>query len=197
MRRWLTMVALAIPAVAGSQAPDSAPPPEQRAGPLQAMPGDRVRVEARGFMQGRRTGTLVWRSADSITVKTKDAAPLSIPISRVTSIEVSGGDSKRLGTIRGAMWGAPVGTVAGLLDRSSTVYCDTSQCSQAGTTREVRKEFSLVDVFWTTVAGAAAGSIVGYAIGREAWIRADVAPRAAVGVLPDGTVTAGFSFAIR
>jgi hypothetical protein len=161
------------------------------------QPGARVRVTAPGIVAGRYVGTVLSRSADTLTVGRANERPVAVPTARLTSLEVSGGRSRKLGAIRGALWGAPVGTVIAILEHTEREYCGSPGCALQNDYVLVRRPPNALEVAWGAFAGAGMGALIGAWIGREAWTRSDLAPRVAIGVAPRGAVTAGLAIAVR
>jgi hypothetical protein len=185
MRRWLMLVALAFPAVARSQLPTV--PAEQRP----PFPGARVRIEAPGVVAGRRAGTLLRRSGDTLTVSLNGLAPIPVPLASVTSLEWSEGPSRRRGAIRGAIIGAPVGAAMAMLEarfdnRYCPGICDESILKEPGV-----RPITVGVVAGGLVSGAAFGGLLGLLWPKEVWMRADLAPRVAVGADPRRGMTIG------
>jgi hypothetical protein len=138
----------------------------------EAQPGARVRLEAPGILAGTYEGTILTRSGDTLRVGGPNSAPVTVPIDRLTSFELSRGSSRLLGAERGTYWGSAVGLVLGLavLPFGSCSNCGhTSAGEQAGF------------VFYMTMSGALYGAGIGAIVGRERWERFDLAPRPVVG----------------
>jgi hypothetical protein len=143
---------------------------EGPAEPVDPSVGSRVRVTSSAGNEPV-TGTLLSVDVDALVLRheANDAAS-RIPIAEIVKLEVSGGRRSQAG--RGAMIGAAVGVMPGLLltfgDYSSDVHGD----SHAGT---------------AAVIGAAGGALLGAALGwalkTEDWVPSQV-PRAAVAAVP-------------
>jgi hypothetical protein len=153
------------------------------------QPGARVRVEAPGIVAGRYVGTVLTRTADTITVGSPTGAPVVVPTSRLTGLEISRGKSRTAGAVRGMMWGVPIGLAAGLI--SLGAYED---CSSGGGCGGAETKGTLVML--TALSGAAWGAAIGAIVGREAWDSYELGPRASIGVLPHG-VTLGMRLSLR
>jgi len=155
------------------------------AAPLHAQltelqPGARVRVEAPGIVAGRYVGTVLSRSADTLMLGAPNAAPVAVPIGRITNAEVSRGSSRLLGAGRGIMWGVPIGLGVGVLaavssDNPDGLYCPYS----SGCGGETSGSYKAGLIVGGTVAGAAWGALIGALVGRERWERFEVTPRSA------------------
>jgi hypothetical protein len=147
------------------------------------QPGARVRVAAPGVVAGRYEGTLLSRTPDTLTLGSSTAAPVAIPVARLTSVEVSRGKSRAAGALRGIKWGAPIGLALGALT-ASAVTGDCIGCT---------KDYSPAEwVAVSTVSGVMWGAGIGALIGRERWDGFQLAPRTAIGV-DAGGASLGFS----
>jgi hypothetical protein len=143
---------------------------EGPAAPADPSVGSRVRITSSAGNEPV-TGVLLSIDVDALVLRREgiDAAS-RIPVAEIVKLEVSSGRRSQMG--RGAMIGAAVGVMPGLLltfgDYSSDVHGD----SHAGT---------------VAVIGAAGGALVGAAIGwalkTEDWVPSEV-PRAAVAAVP-------------
>ena len=157
-------------------------PLDMRAQATEIQPGTRVRITAPGIVAGRYTATVLMRTADTIRVGAPDKSPLDIPMSRITSLEVSRGDSRALGAGRGALWGGAIGLAAGIVvaatDGANPAYSDPS----AGEA-----------VTFGTLAGIFYGAIIGAIVGRERWESFNMPVRTSFRVQP-GQAGAAFSF---
>jgi hypothetical protein len=127
------------------------------------QPGARVRITAPGIVAGRYTGTLLSRSRDTLQFGSQNGAPVSIPMSRITSIEISRGRSHGSGALRGLAWGVPIGLVFGIATASSVDNCGDLGCDGLVTTARG------VYVISSTLSGAFWGAGIGALIGRERW----------------------------
>jgi len=141
------------------------------------QPGAKLRVAAPGIVAGRYEGTLLSRTPDTLKLGSPNGAPVAIPIARLTSVEVSRGKSHTAGALRGMMWGAPIGLVAGILSASAV----TGEC--IGCTDDYSKGGWIA---LSTFSGVLWGAGIGALVGRERWDEFQLAPRTAIGVSPDG-----------
>jgi hypothetical protein len=127
-------------------------------------PGSRLRITA-SSLDGPIRGTLASLSDDSLTLETKDAAPLVIERSRITRLEVSAGHRSRN---RGAAIGAAVGLGVGLLFTAvvaATESCEGYNAEDCGLATGV----SLI-LFTPVLTGA--GALIGVAVTPgERWVR--------------------------
>ena len=137
---------------------------------LEAQPGTRIRIEAPGVVAGRFDGIVLSRTPDTLTIASQNAAPLAIPVARITGMEVSRGSSRADGALRGVQWGAGVGAILGLI-YLPVVHACTNCVSKPGD-GEVLENMVIGGTIW----GAAIGAIVG----RERWERFELAPRVAL-----------------
>src|SRR5690348_13637680 len=78
------------------------------------QPGARVRITAAGIVANHYVGTVLSRNGDTLLLGGPNAAPVSVPVNRITSLEISRGKSRLHGAGRGVLWGAPIGLVIGL-----------------------------------------------------------------------------------
>jgi hypothetical protein len=135
------------------------------------QPGARVRLEAPGITAARFTGTILSRTGDTLVVGGPDIAPVRIPMSSISSLEVSRGSSRMEGVKRGLAWGVPIGlgfgTIVAIAVRSSR--------SADSPTDQQRADFVLA----STVSGAFWGASIGALVGRERWERFDLHTRTA------------------
>ncbi len=140
-------------------------------------PGVRVRVRAPSTVAGRLTGTVIARSADSVSLASPNAVPMQVPLSALTSVEVSRGKSRRDGAVRGVLWGAGVGAGFGLLVLAAPDYCE--QAYAPGTPCS-RNEDASAMVLGSVLTGALIGAIVG----RERWERLSLPGRVSITPMP-------------
>jgi hypothetical protein len=150
----------------------------------EAQPGARVRVEAPGIVAGRYVGTVLARNGDTLTLGNPAGVPITVPLARVTSLEISRGKSRSAGALRGVEWGAPIGLGLGVLAASLSDRCET--CADEQSTAEGIALFTISGVVW----GAGIGAI----IGRERWERYQLGARTSLRVGRDG---AAIAFSIR
>ena len=131
----------------------------------EAQPGARVRLEAPGILAGGYEGTILARTADSIRVGGPNSQPLTLPIDRLTSFEVSRGTSRSLGAKTGVVWGSAVGLILALVALPSIRSCDYCSDMPGDQTSFV---------LYMTSSGALWGAGIGALIGRERWERFDL-----------------------
>lgn len=142
-------------------------------------PGVKIRITAPGIVANRFEGTLLARTADSITVGSSNVQPLTIPLASVESVEISHGKSRAKGAIKGLEWGAGLGGVLGLAIMNAPTctgsrYTSNLVCNVPPTTGQKTAAVGAMTfggIFW--------GSIIGALIGSESWDRFDLAPRTA------------------
>jgi hypothetical protein len=133
----------------------------------EVQPGARVRVDAPGIVAGRYVGTVLTRNDDTFTIGNPTGPPISVPLARIRSLEISRGKSRADGAIRGMLWGAPIGAVSGAFAGAFSDSCET--CADKTSTGEAILLFTASGVLW----GAGIGAIVG----RERWERFDLPVR--------------------
>ncbi|MEO8563135.1 MAG: hypothetical protein ABI601_13715 [bacterium] len=191
MRRLLVIAALALPAVAHSQLPDTPAPVAQQVPPI----GSRVRVRAEGILAGRQKATILRHYGDTVTLAIKGDDPVAVPLSRIASFETSLGTSRPRGMVRGAVVVSAIFAGFYALDAQFGDHKDEcvlgNQCLKA---HERITEHGLLE---SAGAGGAFGLLVGWFWPTEAWRRVDLVPRVSIGVAPRGMVTAGISLTVR
>ncbi|MEO8563134.1 MAG: hypothetical protein ABI601_13710 [bacterium] len=132
--------------------------------------GARVRIETSGSVAGRYEGTVLNWIGDSLTIGGPDQAPIVLTVARVTSFQVSRGNSRVAGAVRGLEWGVPIGLAFGALAISTTSQCH-DVCA-VGNNWKVARLFALSGLLW----GAGFGAL----IGRERWGPRQLVPRTAL-----------------
>ena len=157
-------------------------PHEMRAQVSEIQPGARVRITAPGIVAGRYAATVLTRTADTVRVSAPGKAPFDIPVGRITSLEVSRGNSRALGAVRGVLWGGGIGLAVGLIvaatDESNVNY-DTLSAGEI--------------VAYGTLTGSFYGAIIGAIVGRERWETFEMPVRTSLRIQP-GQVGAAFGF---
>ncbi len=139
--------------------------------------GTRVRLRAPSTVAGRLTGVVLARSADSVTVSRVEALPITIPVSSLTSLEISRGKSRGLGASKGALWGGGVMLLMGAAFNDRPCR---SQEAGVACERVSAAENALV----AGVSGAMVGAGIGAAVGAERWVRAALPGRLALTAAP-------------
>jgi hypothetical protein len=129
-------------------------------------PGARVRLDAPGVVSDKFTGTILSSSADTFTVANPSTVAVTVPIAKVTSLQVSRGKSRSAGAVRGLMWGVPIGLVLGIPFSSGGQKQGCTTCDSPG-----------VIIASTTLAGAVWGAGIGAIIGREKWVPLQLRPQ--------------------
>jgi hypothetical protein len=150
----LVVASLSLLAAAASVSPLAA-----QAG-TELQPGVRVRIRAPGIVGGEYTGTVLARRGDTLVLGSPTSTPVTVPMARMTSLEVSRGTSRSLGAIAGLKWGTPIGLGLGLALVPSINSCQ--RCN--------RGEAPAVVALYG-ISGAIDGAIIGALIGRERWER--------------------------
>jgi hypothetical protein len=126
----------------------------------EVQPGGRVRIVAPGILAGRFVATVITHTGDSLVLAAPNTAPVRLPLSSVTSIEISRGTSRWLGAQRGMLIGAPIGLGGGVLVAASLADCRS--CGDADVARGVL-------VVTGVLSGLLYGAGIGALIGRERW----------------------------
>jgi hypothetical protein len=138
----------------------------------EAQPGTRVRIEAPGIVAGRFEGTVLTRDNDVVRVGSPNAAPVEVPMARITSFEISRGKSRWAGVGRGAGIGLPIGLVLGLIaataDTDARTYWDAGRRDTLGRGEAIA---------YGALGGALWGGVIGAFVPKERWERFTVAPR--------------------
>jgi hypothetical protein len=152
-------------------------------------PGARIRVAAPGVVAGRLTATVISRGPDTVVVASPDLPSLAIPVSSITSLELSRGSSRAAGAMRGIAWGVPIGLVLGLATTSLADSC--GDCGRTSLQAPSRVEW----VLFNGIGGGMWGALIGAAIGRERWEPFELGRRTSIG-LGNGrpTLAVGLSF---
>src|SRR5687768_16799992 len=78
-------------------------------------PGIGVRVRAPSVILDRFEGVYLGRAGDTLLFGNDDRGPVKVPASAVTQLDLSGGRSRLRGAAHGALWGAGVALVSGLM----------------------------------------------------------------------------------
>lgn len=139
------------------------------------QPGARIRVAAPGIVAGKYAGTLLSRSGDTLQIGGPNTAPLHVPLSGITSLEISRGTSRLRGAGRGILWGAPIGLVIGLASANSLESCSDFGCGDVSSAE--RSAYVVASI----VGGAAWGAGIGALVGRERWEQFALLPRTSLG----------------
>jgi hypothetical protein len=132
-------------------------------------PGVRVRIRAPGSINGRVTGVVTERSADSLSIAMENGVPFRLPLSAISTVDISQGRSGGRGAMKGAMWGAGIGLLSGGFSDGAGENCTGDSCFSRG-------ELLAASVITGGLAGAAIGALVK----SESWQRLDVPVRAAL-----------------
>jgi hypothetical protein len=152
-------------------------------------PGARVRIRAPGIVAGRYTGTVLSRTADTLVVASSAAASARVPVSSLTSVEVSRGKSRSRGAFKGIAWGASIGLGVGLL----TAAALSSDPSYGGPDGQSKGEL----VAQALGGGAVWGVIIGAIVGSERWVRYDLPARTSLfPITPGGGARLGVRVAV-
>ena len=140
---------------------------QQSAPQIEIRAGSRVRLDAPGIVGDRMVATVISRSADTLTVASPNAAPIPVPMSRITRLEVSRGDSRTAGALHGMKWGIPIGAGFGLLGLALFDDCDTCGGSP--------NRGAIVPAL--VASGAFYGAIIGAIVQHEQWAPFALTPR--------------------
>ncbi len=147
------------------------------------QPGARVRIQAPGIVAGVFTGTVLARRADTLVIGSPTSTPVSVPLARVSSLEISRGTSRSLGAMSGLKWGTPIGVGLGLALVPAINSCRNCDRGEAP---------SVVILYG--ISGAIYGAGIGALLGTERWERFALPAEGAVSVgearLPGGSALA-------
>lgn len=144
-------------------------------------PGTRVRLQAPSAVAGKLIGVVIARSGDSLTVSRSNAMPVTLPMSALTSLEISRGKSHGRGALTGALWGGGVFLVLG-------VVLPVEECDENTPSNVCSDESRAEGVVWAATGGALTGALIGAIIGAERWERAALPLQLGVRPLSSGGV---------
>jgi hypothetical protein len=114
-------------------------------------------------MNGWLTGTVVTATLDTVRVRGDDRLTRPIPVSSITELERSLGESHIKGALKGALWGTGVGLGLSLANVGfSGGGCDDNAGECIGTVAGV--------LLWTSAA-TVVGTVIGGFLGSERWQR--------------------------
>jgi hypothetical protein len=132
------------------------------AGQVASVPPDsRVRLLAPSLMNGWLTGTVITATLDTLRVRGEDQLTRPIPVSSITELERSLGESRVTGAFKGALWGTGVGLGLSLANVGfSGGGCDDNAGECIGTIAGV--------LLWTSAA-TVVGTVIGGVLGSERW----------------------------
>jgi hypothetical protein len=131
----------------------------------EVAPGARVRIRAPGVVAGRYVGTVLSRTPDTLVVAGSSASSVRVPLSSLTSVEVSRGSSRARGAGKGALWGGGIGLGVGFLAAAA----GSSDDYDGGSDGELVASGLFGGVVW--------GVIIGAIVGSERWDRYDLPTR--------------------
>ncbi len=132
------------------------------------IPGVRARIRAPGSVRGRLTGTVVAKTADSLSIATENGVPVQLPLSRLTAVEISQGKSRSKGAMKGALWGGGVSLLLALVPAPAQEDCTSNCTSRAGYLAFAVPGFVLT------------GAAIGAGVQSESWQRLEVPVRTAL-----------------
>jgi hypothetical protein len=153
-------------------------PPTALAQLSEIQPGARVRVQAPGIVAGSFVGTVLQRTADTVRLGAPNALPIDVPVSRISSFEISRGNSRSLGAVVGTLWGAGIGLVLGAITAADAYYSDGGTYIVA-----------------STISGGVWGAGIGALVGKERWDAFDLGARSTMTIVPSrGRVGVAIAF---
>ncbi len=148
---------------------------------MELNPGTRIRLRAPAAVAGQLTGVVIARPGDSLTVSRSNAMPVTLPLSALTSLEISRGKSHGRGAVKGALMGGGIFLVLGFI-------VPVDDCTSAATTEPCTEASRGEGVLWTTTSGALTGAVIGAIVGAERWERAALPLRVGVRPTSDGSL---------
>ena len=132
--------------------------------PLPLHPGTRVRAVAPTLWTSRYEATIGARRGDTLYLVRPDAAPIDVPLSALTRLDLSLGRSRKKGALRGIAWGAAAGVALGLVNAMGNSADPLALCGTTTCRRDKLAEGGAL-VLGSVVWGAGIGALVG----RETW----------------------------
>ena len=148
--------------------------PTARGQLTEAQPGARIRVSAPGVVAGGYVGTVIARESGLLRIASPNTPPIEVPIDRITSLEISRGNSRAAGAGRGVGVGGVIGLAVGVVgalsgeDNRTYFNYDTGR-------RDTVSRAAIVG--YSVFSGALLGAAIGALIPKERWERFDLAPR--------------------
>ena len=130
------------------------------------QPGMRVRIRAPSVFDGRVTGKIASRTAESLVVVAEPGAEFTVPFAALSELTVSRGISHADGAVKGAIWGVGFGLGVGLM-LAAVPQSDAQSGSGAGLGPPTAEEGILIG----TGSGLAIGLLLGGLGGSERWER--------------------------
>jgi len=132
----------------------------------EVQPGTRVRIRAATVVDGRVTGKIVGRAAESFVVDGESGGEFTVPFAALSELSVSHGVSHARGALTGAMWGGGLGLGVGLV---FTAVPNSERKSQSGFT--LGPPTAAQGVLLGASGGLLIGSALGALQGSEQWER--------------------------
>jgi hypothetical protein len=134
------------------------------------QPGARVRVTAPTVLGGKLEGMIVGRKGDTLSIVSLNAAPVDVPISALSRVEISRGKSRAAGAKEGLLWGLAIGFPVGLATATGdnkTWNLVDERCDPFFQTCATYSDVE--QVMLVTVGSGAIGAGIGTLIGKERW----------------------------
>ena len=154
---------------------------------LELQPGARVRVTAPAVLGGKLEGTIAARRGDTLSIVRSNVAPVDIPISALSRVEIYRGTSRTAAAKKGLLWGLAVGLPAGLLTAAGdnkTWNRVKDGCDPAW--HDCVLYTDVEHVMRLTAGGGVIGAGIGAVIGRQRWETLQVPTLPVVTVGPHG-----------
>lgn len=163
---------------------------------LEVQPGAHVRITAPGVLGSRLDATVVARRGDTLSLVQRGVAPIELPISSLSRVEIYRGKSRLAGAKKGLLWGLAIGLPLGAVstagdNREWNKVDDT--CNSASGNCATYTDLEQVAV--VTVGSGLFGAGLGAIIGKARWESLKLPANPAVGIVPSaGGVRATLSF---
>ena len=156
---------------------------------LELQPGARVRVTAPSVLGGKLEGMIAARRGDTLSIVPTNVAPVDIPISALSRVEIYRGISRTAGAKKGLLWGLALGLPTGLLTAAGdnkTWNRVKGGCDPAW--QDCVLYTDVEQVMRMTAGGVVVGAGIGWLIGRQRWetLQVPALPLPVVTVGPNG-----------
>jgi hypothetical protein len=156
---------------------------------LELQPGARVRVMAPAVLGGKLEGTIAARRGDTLSILAGNVAPVDIPISALSRVEIYRGTSRTAGAKKGLLWGLALGLPAGVLTAAGdnkTWNRVKNGCDPAW--QDCTLYTDVEQVMLMTAGSGAIGAGIGALIGRQRWETLQIPALPVVTVGPHGVL---------
>ncbi|MCC7055669.1 MAG: hypothetical protein IT355_20525 [Gemmatimonadaceae bacterium] len=144
---------------------------------LELQPGTKVRVTAPPLLGGRYDAVVGTRTADTLWLVRSGSPTIAVPLTALTSVEVSRGRSRSRGAVRGILWGGGIGLALGVLAAVSDDQYGSGSCGSGAYYGGCQSVSRAEIVSGVTFGGVLWGAGIGALVGRERWETLQTAPR--------------------